>query len=313
MKTTENDNPIRIDDVGGSTTIRRLGKLLIGAQITAMTSGVEAFGMIIIGLSLILINESMDSKLVVTALFRFLQNIVLPYIYLINTRENRNRIHQDGWIAILPKFLHIGNMFPSKRSNAVFPLNEIAGVNASNIYTIEKKMIKKGCNKSDPENISLQDFECELNVSFNEIPSSSINYQGNSNSNSLSNRPRISTDSSVESVIIKTDIPKKRTEILDAMLLCLYEETKYLRLFAQFNHLEAHEYEEQALCTIEMIDQEIILHRFMKIFETDKFPNRSELRKEKLHTLKNSINDEAMYQKALDELIDIEETFLDNE
>ena len=82
MKTAENDNPIRINDSGGSTTqIRCLGKLLVGAQITALTSGVEAFGMLIIGLSLIVINESIDSKLVIAVLFRFLQNIVLPYIY----------------------------------------------------------------------------------------------------------------------------------------------------------------------------------------------------------------------------------------
>ena len=61
MKTTKNDTPIRIDESGGSTSqIRCLRKLLVGAQITAMTSGVEAFSMIIIGLSLIAINESMD-------------------------------------------------------------------------------------------------------------------------------------------------------------------------------------------------------------------------------------------------------------
>ena len=61
MKTAKNNTPIRTDEWEGVTPqIRCLRKLLVGAQITAMTSGVEAFSMIIIGLSLIAINESMD-------------------------------------------------------------------------------------------------------------------------------------------------------------------------------------------------------------------------------------------------------------
>ena len=312
MKTAKNDNPIRIHEWEGVTPqIRCLRRLLVGAQITAMTSGVEAFSMLIIGLSLIIVNESIDSKMVIAVLFRLLQNIVLPYLYLINTRENRNRIHQQGWMAILPKFVHVGNIVPLGRSNAIIPLNEIAGVNASNIYNIEQKTTQS-TNNLDSENIILKNCDCNLNVPFNETPSSSIDYHHNTKPNLILNRKKISRESSIESVNIKTDIPKKRAEILDALLLCLHEEIKYLRLFAHFNYLEAHNYEENPSYRMEMIDQEIILKRFVKLFETNNFPSRNEVREEALQKLKNCINDKDMYQTALDALIDIEEKFLED-
>ena len=86
-------------------------------------------------------------------------------------------------MAILPKFVRVSNLFPWWRSNAIFPLNEIVDVNASNIYTIEQTTTHSVYNNSDAENISLKNCDCSLNVPQYETSSSSISYNENAEPN----------------------------------------------------------------------------------------------------------------------------------
>ena len=66
----------------------------VNAQVTAMISFSEIVGFIIISIVSVITSSATIGKI----LFPVLQNIILPYAFLINTRDNKYRIVEQGWM-----------------------------------------------------------------------------------------------------------------------------------------------------------------------------------------------------------------------
>ena len=75
----------------------------VNAQVTAVISVFEIMGFVVISISCLIA----QSALVGSILFPVLQNIVLPYAFLMNTRENKYRIVEHGWTNVLRNILNI--------------------------------------------------------------------------------------------------------------------------------------------------------------------------------------------------------------
>ena len=79
-------------------------RVKVNAQVTAFTTLMEAFGSIIVLSSWAFIRKSADN--VTLTLSIALYFVLLPYVFLKNTGQNRDRIIEEGWTNIL------GNTFP---------------------------------------------------------------------------------------------------------------------------------------------------------------------------------------------------------
>ena len=75
----------------------------VNAQVTAMISFCEIVGFLMISIICI----SAHSATMGVVLFPLLQNIILPYAFLMNTRENKHRIVEQGWGNVLRNAINI--------------------------------------------------------------------------------------------------------------------------------------------------------------------------------------------------------------
>ena len=96
----------------------------VNAQVTAMISLSEIVGFLMISIICI----STQSATIGVILFPLLQNIVLPYAFLMNTRENKHRIVEQGWANVLRNTLNKDSIF-SFFNNA----NKVKQINARSI------------------------------------------------------------------------------------------------------------------------------------------------------------------------------------
>ena len=179
-------------------------------------------------------------------------------------------------------------------------------------------LISQRCNSNDKskikeENFCLNTLDSKLKAPFEENYSTLDNGRLNYVTNFSSESVNVSKDDIVEGDVTSFCIKKKRAEILDDLILSVEEEMRYLQLFAHFNFLENSRYEESYLYTSDMVDHDMILQRIMKLSAGKSCLDRSEIRREKLKRLKISLNNENNYQACLNELIDMEEEFIDDE
>ena len=291
---------------------RDIKKLLLNAQITAMLSALESLGFAFIFLLALI----MDSYAIASFSFRLLENIALPYLYLINTQENRNRIMNQGWKEFFRNLFHFHAIsFPWTRSNLVdaFEIEEVS--NKNEIVTISQRCDSNDKYETKEEILHLKTLGYNMEIPFEENPSTSDNGRLNCDSNFSSegkNSRDISGEDHIECGDTSVHVRKRRGEILDGLILSVEEEMEYLQLFARFIFLENCKYEDSYLCTSETIDSEMILQRIMKLSAGISCLNRSEIRREKLKQLKESLKNENHYQTVLSQLIDIEEEFIDD-
>ena len=275
-----------------------------------MLSALESLGLAFIFL---LFGVIMDSYTIASFSFRLLENIVLPYLYLINTQENRDRIINQGWKEFFLNLFHFHTViFPRNRSNLVesFELEEVS--NKKEIVTISQRCNSNNKHETQEEIFHLKTLGCNMKKPFEEKPSTSDNCRLNCESNFSFEGENISREDHVECDDTSLHVRKRRREILDGLILSVEDEMKYLQLFARFNFLENKRYEDSYLCTSETIDPELILQRIMKLSAGISCLNRSEIRREKLKQLKISLNNENRYQTTLNQLIDIEEEFIND-
>ena len=284
-------------------------KLYVNAQITAIISALEGLGLVMT----VLISTISGSYATAIFSFRLLENIALPYLYLVNTQENRNRIIDQGWMKCFRNFFHFPAIsLPWIRTNRVRSFNHEEENNKNDIFLISQGHKSINTHGIQDDNMCLNTLDCNLNTPFEEQPSTSDNSLLNCGNNFSSESKNISKDENVKLVSPSILVRTERTEILDRLLRAVDEEMKYLQLFAHFNYLENSKYEEPYLYASEIIDREIILQRIIKVCARNSSLSRREIRQEKLKQLKISLNDEKIYQIHLSQLIDIEEEFMND-
>ena len=86
-----------------TTNDRNKRKLQINSQVTAFVTGTESLYTILYTVVLVLVKEKTALVTVVPRMFLFC--VILPYVFLMNTSHNKNRIAELGWINVLKNTL----------------------------------------------------------------------------------------------------------------------------------------------------------------------------------------------------------------
>ena len=286
--------------------------LIVNAQVTAMVSFFEVAGILVVILVNVIAPQYNCASVV---LFQLLENIILPYFFIVNTRKNKDKIVEQGWKNVFQNSSILHNLsLPYTQSIDVISINDKLETHKNDIYIISKRFSNRSCTESEPESFNMKIMECNLNIpDVHEKPSTSIINTLNHHGNLGSNVRCASTDSSIDMDDSKLHVIDKRLKMSEKLLKFIKEEAMYIRLFSQFVFLEDCGYKEKYSVPAEDIDHDIIQQRMMKLTTGDNGLNRYLMRREMLEKLKDRKHEERIYQNILQEFIDMEEHILEDE
>ena len=279
-------------------------KVTVNAQVTAIISISEVVGCFFI----LVITTITGTKTVAMFLFRLLEFVVLPYAFLMNTRENKFRIVEEGWSNVCRNTLNSYHFaLPCNKPTAVVSLSHHkASEPDSEIYIISKQNLPKSCNKFEETSSNINTMNCNLNVPFEDKPSTSTNFSFDDNSEPNSTANGTSTKNLLHP---KTKMSNMRSNILSELLHSINDEPTYMGIFSRFVSLEDCNYKED---TLEWESNEIVVQQIEKLSAKDNRKNRINMRRKSIRKLQHSQQDETTYQTNYNEMVDMEEHFLDD-
>ena len=282
----------------------------MNAQVTAMISFSEIVGFILISA----ISVIAKSATIGDILFPVLQNIILPYAFLMNTRENKHRIVELGWKNVLRNALNMSYLCPLySRSSNIEPLHDSQNHEDSDIYIVSKNVQQMSSNVTNPPLHNTKSVECNINVPVNDNQSTSCNIAPISNGENRQDSARPSSSSSEESLDVKTPIPNFRKKFLDELLSNRNNETVYISIFMQLIQLEKyHTVEIEDLEENMVVQPDIVTNTVSKLLIRGDRQLRMDMRQDMLRRLQNCQNEEEEYQDTFDTLLNMEETFLED-
>ena len=280
-------------------------KATVNAQVTAIVSLSEILGFIVI-LVITLITGNKEISMI---LFRLLEVILLPYAFLMNTRENKNRIVEHGWLNVLRNIVSVPDILTSfNRRTVEISLSTEENVPRKNVYTISKPSLPEAEEKLEDPSPKSDILYSSRNNSPHEKPSTSIN--NNLQLDVISPQNLIKSTSSDDDVSYddpKENVSTKRTRYLDELTRNLNNETTYICTFSRFVHEEHNNYTESQSY---MVDNETLLQRIEKLLSSSNRSSRINMRRNMIKELKLNENDQNIYRKMFDDFVDLEEGFL---
>ena len=299
----------------------------VNAQVTAMISFSEIVGFLIITL----VSTSLKSATAGEIMFPLLQNIILPYAFIINTRENKNNVIEQGWKNVLQNTLNIGSS--SQASSTKGDDKNVDDDSNDNrvINTVSQKVQETSRNINDRSLQNSSSIERGLNRPMDEQSSrlktkrlKTIRLKFNIFENSIelddkkcneTNQPITSRSEMIETNPIEnignSRKCKGRKELIQSLLSNRHKETVYVRTFTQLVNLEEGNAEEKRdQMNSPMVQEEIIMKTVSKLLQNGDRHYRIHMRKNMLQRLQLHQNDEHEYKEIFEELINIEEQFL---
>ena len=117
-------NKIAANNLSDDVNETNMRKLKLNAQVTAMTSIIEAFGNIIQWSIYIFITKFAGYGTLIQSILLYF--VILPYVFLMNTSQNKERVIEIGWLNILKnafgngeKFVAVRNWYQMKSNSKV--------------------------------------------------------------------------------------------------------------------------------------------------------------------------------------------------
>ena len=102
-------NVIAAECLSKSQNRDNMKKMRVNAQITAVTSTLEIVGNVVQWDIWILITKFVGLGTLIQSILLYF--VVLPYVFLMNTSHNKNRIIEDGWINVLKNAIGTARIF----------------------------------------------------------------------------------------------------------------------------------------------------------------------------------------------------------
>ena len=293
----------------------------VNAQVTATISFSEIVGFLIITL----VSTSLKSAIAGEIMFPLLQNIILPYAFIINTRENKNHVIEQGWKNVLQNTLNIGSSPPASSEKS-----DVKNVNDHNnddtvINTVSQKVQEVSMNTNHQAFPNSSPIEYGLNEPLNEQSKTSpcrLKFNIFECSIELEDKKCYETSepkSKSTKNIIASPIGnngnfrrcKGRRELIQRLLSNRHKETIYVRTFIKLVRLEEGNAEQKKdLMNSSMVKEDIIMKAVTKLLVNGNRHHRINKRKIMLQRLKLIQNDEHEYKELFEEFINMEEQFL---
>ena len=127
-KVDPSKNKIAANNLSDDVNETNMRKLKLNAQVTAMTSIIEAFGNIIQWSIWIFITKFAGYGTLIQSILLYF--VILPYVFLMNTSQNKDRVIEIGWLNVLKnafgngvRFSAIGNWCRMKSISKVLRIN----------------------------------------------------------------------------------------------------------------------------------------------------------------------------------------------
>ena len=283
----------------------------VNAQVTAMISFSEIVGFIIISL----LSVTANSVAIGDVLFPVLQNIILPSAFLMNTRDNKYRIVEQGWTIFLRNKLNINYLCSvCQTSGRVEPFDNKQNEENIEIYVVSKnanELSRIAADSSFQSNNLV--VNCNINVPHNHKPSGSKKRDSiDRNDTNSPNSIHSSSSSSEESFSDENLNLEYRKELLNELFGNVNEETVYLLNFTRLIILEQdHTLEKRDLETSIKIQEDLITNKVSKLLISGKCQHRVKRRKDFIKKLLIYFCDESKYQETFDAFVNMEEQFLE--
>lgn len=128
-------NAIASEGLSKSKNADNMRKMRVNAQITAVTSILEIAGNIVQWAIWILITKFVGLGSLIQSILLYF--VVLPYVFLMNTSHNKNRIVEDGWINVLKNAIGTGRIFRICKTSVQIDIQPFDSKAAQNM--IDKK------------------------------------------------------------------------------------------------------------------------------------------------------------------------------
>ena len=109
----------------------------VNAQITAVTSILEIAGNIVQWAIWILITKFVGLGSLIQSILLYF--VVLPYVFLMNSSHNKNRIIEDGWINVLKNAIGTGRIFGIRKTSVKIDIQPFNSKAAHPRNMIDKK------------------------------------------------------------------------------------------------------------------------------------------------------------------------------
>ena len=280
----------------------------VNAQATAVTTILEFLGNFVNAIIFLLMDGF--AEFTSLALFMQLYFVGLSYAFLMNTKYNKNRIIEYGWINIFKNIIYCGQ---DSSSSTVSQITQHTGLPSS----IKKERYTK-CSNYDISVISQnQTMDSEKQISImpsNEIQRGiNINCQLDPQPCSSKHRDiESSTNSSYtnESTCYNTSIVRIRSQILSALLLHLHDEDNYIAFLVNLVELEGAYKDGKDVDDLEYFKDINIIRQLPHFIGT--VERKFEMRFTMLENLNRYKKDNTKYEEYFEQFINMEESLLEN-
>ena len=279
-------------------------KLIVNSQLTAFTTICEFIGHFVIFLLAFVTKSSEISSDITQIVFIMLHFNFLPYVFLMNTRENKSRVVQQGWVNLTRKLMCCANISLScVRNNNVVPFQH-AEYNVKNeICIISQNQKPKSSTQCTSAQINIPTLEC--NPTSSKGTSRTLHYHRQISLSSIT--------SLVSSDLQAQFVENTREMLLSDLLSNINDEQTYIRYFIQLSELESGHYNEDKASDLEMGNQEVVLNIWHKMLCKGSLQTRVVLREEMLQKLEVNQYNNDKYKELLETYLRMEENFLEDE
>ena len=280
----------------------------VNAQVTAVMTMLEFIG----GCIFVIIRVSNHGGFIGKTLFMLLHFVVLPYGFLMNTRYNKNRIIEEGWINVLK------NMVLSCKWNGVTPYchanevsNDYEGIKHAEMKHVSSEifLVSNTINSpmsetivSDPLHSPIEE-ENKTSDLENQQPTCSYSTECLDNdSDDFNEKFRCEKSTSL--------IDRVRKQIISDLLINVNDEDAYIKLLTHLVDVEeAHKYGKD-------IDELRYEYEQIRVDQLPHFVGCSvrklAMRTKELEILLQCLNNDNNYGMYFDHFVDMEENFLEN-
>jgi hypothetical protein len=297
-------NEVVAESYSKQVQTENMKKLYVNSQVTAFTTICESIGHFVIFLLAFITKSSEISSDITRIVFIMLHFNFLPYVFLMNTKENKSRVVQQGWVNLIRNLNCCANIsLPCITNNDVVSFQHAKYNVKSEICIISQNQKLKPSTQCTSARLNTPTSECNPTSSKGIGKTIHCHRQINASS----------TSSLVSSDLQEQFLQNTREIVLCDLLSNLNDEKTYIGHFIRLSELESRHYNEDEASGLQICNQEVVLKIWKKLLSEGSLQTRVVIRQEILQKLQIHQYNNDKYKELLENYLMTEENFLEDE